>query len=396
LACPAGSPSTLVGVDRSRSRTDGPSGPPHVLDPLSGATLRGRAPGRYPSTHGHGVASLAGVRRPPLVDFEPSSLPDHPSRGFPRQGRPRRVHEPPLPVGRLPNARSARTVVGVAEAPHRHPWGSMVPNSPGHPARQGRQSALFRNTPPRLPALEDPCGCTSCAVTRTFGSTQARSAPPSTSSRRVHSRESAGEPDILPSASASHGRSPVPSSWFLTTPTAFSARRLAGLLHPAADPGVRPVSPLRPSSPFAGAVGRSRFPGTHTTPRSAPLLRSRSAVTCALLPPRRCPPRRRRLGASAVSGVRSCATVLREPRPRGLAPRTSPYLHVAVSGAARPALPGLSRIGGPSPLIPTSSVRVWDRRTSTEVLARRPRANRTRPGGSQDLGRGCSVAAAPP
>jgi hypothetical protein len=290
LACPAGSPSTLVGVDRSRSRTDGPSGPPHVLDPLSGATLRGRAPGRYPSTHGHGVASLAGVRRPPLVDFKPSSLPDQLVRGKPRSSRPRRVHEPPSPAGRLPNARSARTDIGVAEAPHRRPWGSMVPKTPGHPARQGRQSALHRRTPPRLPASEDPWWCTSRAVTRAFGSTFARSAPPSTSLTRVHSRKFAGEPDILPSAHASHGMSPVPSSWFLTTATAFSACQLAGLLHPATDPGVRPVSPLYPSSPFADDVGHSRFPGTHTTPRSAPPIRSRSAVTCALLPPRRCPP----------------------------------------------------------------------------------------------------------
>ena len=35
---------------------------------------------------------------------------------------------------------------------------------------------------------------------------------------------------------------PVPSSWFRTTSTACSASCFAGLLHPAADPGVRRVS----------------------------------------------------------------------------------------------------------------------------------------------------------
>ena len=50
----------------------------------------------------------------------------------------------------------------------------------------------------------------------------------------------------------------VPSSPFLTTSTAFSRSKPAGLLHPASDPGVRPVSgdfiprpaPHHPSSAF--------------------------------------------------------------------------------------------------------------------------------------------------
>jgi hypothetical protein len=45
-----------------------------------------------------------------------------------------------------------------------------------------------------------------------------------------------------PSAPGCQSRSLVPSSWFRTTSTAFSARRLEGLLHPSADHGVRLVS----------------------------------------------------------------------------------------------------------------------------------------------------------
>lgn len=43
----------------------------------------------------------------------------------------------------------------------------------------------------------------------------------------------------------------LPSSWFLSTLTASSVRRPAGLLHPAPDPGVRRVPPFRSLSAFA-------------------------------------------------------------------------------------------------------------------------------------------------
>jgi hypothetical protein len=49
----------------------------------------------------------------------------------------------------------------------------------------------------------------------------------------------------LPSAARCHPRCPVPSSWSLTTSTACSTSRPAGLLHPASDPGVRLVLPRR-------------------------------------------------------------------------------------------------------------------------------------------------------
>jgi len=73
-------------------------------------------------------------------------------------------------------------------------------------------------------------------------------APPSTvlsdASFEVTAARPLPESDFRPppSASGCKSRSPVPSSWFLTTSTAFSALQLAGLLHPAADPGVRLVS----------------------------------------------------------------------------------------------------------------------------------------------------------
>jgi len=48
------------------------------------------------------------------------------------------------------------------------------------------------------------------------------------------------------SAPGCQSGSPVPTPWYLTTSPAFSAQRLAGLLHPAADPGVCHVSHDQP------------------------------------------------------------------------------------------------------------------------------------------------------
>jgi len=63
--------------------------------------------------------------------------------------------------------------------------------------------------------------------------------PSSTCVRSVHSCTS-GLLALRPRGD--HPRSPVPSSWFLTTSMVSSASSVAGLLHPAADPGVRRVS----------------------------------------------------------------------------------------------------------------------------------------------------------
>jgi hypothetical protein len=54
--------------------------------------------------------------------------------------------------------------------------------------------------------------------------------------------------DESPFGTTLPGVAHVPPAWFLTTSTAFSAHRLAGLLHPAAGPGVRRVSGRSPSS----------------------------------------------------------------------------------------------------------------------------------------------------
>jgi len=76
-----------------------------------------------------------------------------------------------------------------------------------------------------------------------------------------------------------HLESPVPSLWFLTTSTASSARRLAGLLHPATDHEVRRVScSCRPDTAGEGGLVRSRDPrGAHRTPRRMIPSDSRSA-----------------------------------------------------------------------------------------------------------------------
>jgi hypothetical protein len=70
-------------------------------------------------------------------------------------------------------------------------------------------------------------------------------APPSVSALDVHS--CSVPPRLSPrfrlaSARSRQGAGPVPPSWFPTTLTVSSVVRLAGLLHPAADPGVRRVA----------------------------------------------------------------------------------------------------------------------------------------------------------
>jgi len=68
-----------------------------------------------------------------------------------------------------------------------------------------------------------------------------RISPPSTQSTRVHSQAGSREED--PSFGSNQPRSElVPPLPFLPASTVFSARQPAGLLHPAADHGVRHVS----------------------------------------------------------------------------------------------------------------------------------------------------------
>jgi len=78
-------------------------------------------------------------------------------------------------------------------------------------------------------------------------------APPSTWAARVNSCVGSwvgvGHFDVRVSARPCQGSSPVPPSRFLTVLVVCSACCLAGLLHPAADPGVRRVSG-RPAGSF--------------------------------------------------------------------------------------------------------------------------------------------------
>jgi len=80
-----------------------------------------------------------------------------------------------------------------------------------------------------------------------------------------------------PSASGCQSRSPVPTAWFLTTSPGFSAQGLAGLLHPAADPGVRLVSHDQPK-PTAIPATRPPLEGS-----SHPLVALRSPGALAPL-----------------------------------------------------------------------------------------------------------------
>jgi hypothetical protein len=95
-----------------------------------------------------------------------------------------------------------------------------------------------------------------------------------------------------PSASGLPHPGLVPPSWFRTTSTGSSAETGAGLLHPAADPGVRRVSRrLR--------LSRERWlrrSPRRATPSKNLLVRRRGCVTAPSLPTGRCTERRRHRG----------------------------------------------------------------------------------------------------
>jgi hypothetical protein len=88
---------------------------------------------------------------------------------------------------------------------------------------------------------------------------------------RVHSRDVAAS-----SAHRCQTASRVPSSWFLTTATVYSAPRPAGLLHPATGHGVRCVSSALSSTP-EGVPSLASSPHRVHTLRRIPLVGSRSA-----------------------------------------------------------------------------------------------------------------------
>jgi hypothetical protein len=157
-------------------------------------------------------------------------------------------------------------------------------------------------------------------------------APPSTCPLSVHSRDDG--PSSL-RLRGCHPRSPVPSSWFLTTSTASSALRVAGLLHPAADPGVHRVSAC--SCPRSEDRDTGGFPAMQVrTPRRSPRRQPvRVTASVASLPfAARSPPR---LAWFPLPVADPSRWEDRERRLRGLAPSSSLVSPTAVAGGGRPA-----------------------------------------------------------
>jgi hypothetical protein len=143
---------------------------------------------------------------------------------------------------------------------------------------------------------------------------------------------------------------PAPTSSFHTTSPVCSATRFAGLLHPAADPGVRYVSARLSVEPAPRAC-----PVLDVLPAGPRLAASSHRVSH---PSKESPsPQPRRIAATVASSDFSSSSV-RDARcrrrfqrrhllsyrwdlvPRGLAPRRSPYLRPPYADDRRPLLPG--------------------------------------------------------
>jgi hypothetical protein len=138
----------------------------------------------------------------------------------------------------------------------------------------------------------------------------------------VHSHGPASRPA---SATRCHPRRPVPPSWFRTTSAASSARSVAGLLHPAADPGVRPVSPGRllhrvttwvtrpsrlPRSPRRPFTPLEDSPSIAAVPRHrGRCLRGVGPPLPGRLAPGRCRPRRSSFLRRSSSPSRPCSAI---------------------------------------------------------------------------------------
>ena len=109
--------------------------------------------------------------------------------------------------------------------------------------------------------------------------------------RRTRSREvsstdvAAGFGPVLPRTVL------VPPSWSLTTSTGCSLGAIAGLLHPAPDPGVHRVSAraVACASGCPSAHARSRASSPMLALQRVSRMCSRGGVTAISLPPRRCP-----------------------------------------------------------------------------------------------------------
>lgn len=142
----------------------------------------------------------------------------------------------------------------------------------------------------------------------------------------------------------------APTSPFRTTSPVCSATRFAGLLHPAADPGVRYVSarlsvepapkarPLLDVLPAGHRLAASSHRVSHPSKEFPSPQPRRIAATVASSDfsssPIRDPRCRRRFQRHQLLSYRW------DPVPRGLAPRRSPYLLPPCSDDRRPLLPG--------------------------------------------------------
>jgi hypothetical protein len=195
-------------------------------------------------------------------------------------------------VSLLPPRPSA--VAGRALEGFRFPSAHRFPREP--PQQTSSPSLLFRAVPFALvfrPSLLD-----SSAHIATRALRDVPFAPPSTCPCSVYSRDG-GLPSLRPRGF--HPRSPVPPLWFLTTSTVSSAARVAGLLHPAADPGVHRVSA---QCTWSKTRSLQRFPAMQVrTPRRNPRRQPRHiAVSVAPLP---FSPDRRLVSTGSIAGTGS-------------------------------------------------------------------------------------------
>jgi hypothetical protein len=203
----------------------------------------------------------------------------------------------------IPLPPALATVAGrwTSQLPPR-PWTVTGPGPRGVPASGAPSCRSSRDRPswplPRLQSARDiagtfarpPGGSPSGRIpTRSASRGLARLSP----LRRVTTGASTpGAPSqatMPPRVEDSNPRHPVPSSWSVTTSTAFSAPGSAGLLRPASDLGVRRVSGRRVPRPPKRSVGtRAVFPATRSnTLQRVPLASSRTA-SLRPLPPCRC------------------------------------------------------------------------------------------------------------
>jgi hypothetical protein len=170
----------------------------------------------------------------------------------------------PSPGGPPREAASDRRPVTRSAAPS---WASpRLRSSCSAPARETTR----RNAPPCEPPL--------------VGFVE--NTPPPTCLRCVHSRRTSPPGLGPPGATREHH---VPPAWFRTTSAACSASKVAGLLHPAADPGVRRVSGHLARPTEAGRSGGCPSPRRRIALRRIPLAGSRT-VSPRPLPPCRSNP----------------------------------------------------------------------------------------------------------